>query len=478
VAKALVGGQCPPYLTYRYNATVLQERPHAHPLPRSASRKIGRDRRHPCLERLETRELLTTYTVINTNDSGGGSLRHAINLSNADTARANVITFDIGGTGIQTISLLSALPPITQAVTIEGPTGTAGVSQVRLDGSGAGTTAAGLAVQADNTTIEGLSIGGFGGDGIDVSGTGDVIAGNQVGIPRMLSGTGNGGWGVAIAGSNDQVVVSSAGFGNFIRGNSSGGVLIAGSGATGNVVQGNNIGLVFANAGVGVLIEGQASGNRVSTNGDGMNDLQGRNVIATNGSWGVEISGAGTENNTVAGNSIGTDGTGGAASPNVDGGVLISGGTLYYGDTYSVITGESLSTATGAAATAGAHPITATGGAAANYSITDADGTLTVTAPPPATLTGVTPTRNRKHQASQVVVAFSGILDLGERATGSYRLVIAGKKNSFTARNAKVIALKSAVYDATRNTVTLTPSRPFALSRPVQLQVEGQTALV
>ena len=53
-------------------------------------------------------------------------------------------------------------------------------------------------------------------------------------------------------------------------------------------------------------------------------------------------------------------------------------GTLYYGDTSAVISGVTLSTATGAAATAGTHTISATGGTAANYAITDVNGTLTV----------------------------------------------------------------------------------------------------
>ena len=53
-------------------------------------------------------------------------------------------------------------------------------------------------------------------------------------------------------------------------------------------------------------------------------------------------------------------------------------GTLFYGDGYSVISGVSLSTATGAAATAGTHAITASGGTAANYAITDVNGTLTI----------------------------------------------------------------------------------------------------
>ena len=52
------------------------------------------------------------------------------------------------------------------------------------------------------------------------------------------------------------------------------------------------------------------------------------------------------------------------------------------GDAPSVISGVTLSTTTGAAATAGTHAITATGGTAANYTITDVNGTLTVTKAP------------------------------------------------------------------------------------------------
>ena len=53
-------------------------------------------------------------------------------------------------------------------------------------------------------------------------------------------------------------------------------------------------------------------------------------------------------------------------------------GTLYYSDTYSVITGVNLSTTTGASATYGTHPITASGGTATNYEVTHVAGTLTV----------------------------------------------------------------------------------------------------
>ena len=69
----------------------------------------------------------------------------------------------------------------------------------------------------------------------------------------------------------------------------------------------------------------------------------------------------------------------GATDPNL---TDTPSGTLYYGDSYSVITGVTLSTTTGAAATAGTHVITATGGTATNYAITDVNGTLTVSKAP------------------------------------------------------------------------------------------------
>src|SRR5260370_5919805 len=63
-------------------------------------------------------------------------------------------------------------------------------------------------------------------------------------------------------------------------------------------------------------------------------------------------------------------------------------GTLYYGDTYAVISGVSLSTATGGAATAGTHTITASGGSAANYDVAMVNGTLTVSKAAALTATG------------------------------------------------------------------------------------------
>jgi hypothetical protein len=55
----------------------------------------------------------------------------------------------------------------------------------------------------------------------------------------------------------------------------------------------------------------------------------------------------------------------------------------------------------------------------------------------------------------------------------TYRLATAGKKGSFNAKNAQVIKLKSAVYNPATDAVTLTPKKAFALTKPVQLVVDG-----
>ena len=60
------------------------------------------------------------FQVTTTADSGPGSLRQAILDSNAATGGTNTIDFAIPGQGLQTITLSSALPPITTSVSIDG----------------------------------------------------------------------------------------------------------------------------------------------------------------------------------------------------------------------------------------------------------------------------------------------------------------------------------------------------------------------
>lgn len=61
-----------------------------------------------------------TYTVLNTNDSGAGSLRQAILDNNANAGFFNTIEFDIPGAGPHTITPATDLDRITNQVLING----------------------------------------------------------------------------------------------------------------------------------------------------------------------------------------------------------------------------------------------------------------------------------------------------------------------------------------------------------------------
>src|SRR4051812_34255632 len=83
------------------------------------------------VEALEDRSLPSTFTVLNLNESGAGSLRQAILNANG-AAGADLITFAVAGT----IRLTSgALPAVTDKVDIDGRTepGFAGTPVVEVD---------------------------------------------------------------------------------------------------------------------------------------------------------------------------------------------------------------------------------------------------------------------------------------------------------------------------------------------------------
>jgi hypothetical protein len=105
-------------------------------------------------------------------------------------------------------------------------------------------------------------------------------------------------------------------------------------------------------------------------------------------------------------------------------------GTLYDGDTYAVISGVTLATATGAAATPGTHTIIASGGTAANYDITDIKGTLTVLKPaPPVVTVGDSSTFTAANTTWARTVGFASLdgpwtvnVDYGDGDTESFTL--------------------------------------------------------
>lgn len=164
----------------------------------------------PRLENLEDRLAPATFTVVNTLDTGAGSLRQAILDANAAPG-ADLIDFNIPGAGVQTIAPASGLPTITDPVTIDGYTqpgaspntlavGNDAVLRIELDGSGAGHAAYGLRIFGGNSTVRGLVINRFANDGIWLWSQANVIEGNFVGIdPTGTQGQGNRFSGIAIS---------------------------------------------------------------------------------------------------------------------------------------------------------------------------------------------------------------------------------------------------------------------------------------
>ena len=198
--------------------------------------------------------LLDPFTVINTNDSGPGSLRQVI--LNANSVPGNqTITFAIPAAPDHAIHLLSALPAITDAVQIDGRTQSG--PPVEIDGTMAGPTADGIVVQSGNSLIVGLVIENFAGNGILLAGAGgNQLVGNIIGVdPSTMIDRANGGDGVAVRDSADNTIAL-----NIISMNLGSGISLLGAGTTGNLVQGNLIGtnanglLPMGNHGDGVLI--------------------------------------------------------------------------------------------------------------------------------------------------------------------------------------------------------------------------------
>ena len=276
------------------------------------------------------------FEVINTNDSGAGSLRQAILDANAQ-AGADTIVFDIFSIGTpQTITPITALPVITEEVTIDGYTQSAASEntlavgndasiQIVLDGNGLAEN--GLDIQTNDVTIKGLSIVGFDDDGIEFGGTGHVLQGNFIGVlPDGVTANGNSEWGLRQGNGNALIGTDGDGLNDFgernlISANLGGGILTF---ANGTVVAGNYIGTNAAGtAGIGsqpVAVSSVFGGNTIGTDGssDAFNANE-RNVISGN-TAGVVLSGL----DVLAGNYIGTDATGLVSIGN-GGGVQVGG---------------------------------------------------------------------------------------------------------------------------------------------------------
>ncbi|MFM7591199.1 MAG: hypothetical protein ACKO85_05330, partial [Isosphaeraceae bacterium] len=161
------------------------------------------------LEILDKRELLATFTVTNTGSdpATAGTLAWAITQANID-ATPDTINFSISGVTPYQIDLNEALPAITQPVTIDGTTQpgydpSKPLPVIQVTGKFIGNVdpippfyftptpnISGFVVRTGNTdinapatTIKGLAIGHFTGNGIDVVNSSNVfIQGVHVGV--------------------------------------------------------------------------------------------------------------------------------------------------------------------------------------------------------------------------------------------------------------------------------------------------------
>src|SRR6185503_13327054 len=90
---------------------------------------------------------------------------------------ADAITFNIPGSGVHTIAPLSALPAITDPLTIDGASqpGYAAVPRIEITGTSAGLGVGGLTLSAGPSVVRALIINGFSGSGVVISGIGSAV---------------------------------------------------------------------------------------------------------------------------------------------------------------------------------------------------------------------------------------------------------------------------------------------------------------
>jgi uncharacterized repeat protein (TIGR01451 family)/CSLREA domain-containing protein len=274
----------------------------------------------------------TADGLCQTTTVGECSLRAAIEQANAIIG-TNTILFNIPGAGPHTIAPSSALPEVDGPVFMDGwsEPDFSSTPIIELDGTGAGLTTAGLRFgpNSDGSTLRGLVINRFSGDGIVVlaGANGLVIGGNYIGTD--VGGNldqGNGGNGLWLESANNLIGGATPANRNLISGNGNG-ILLTGSTATGNLLVGNYIGVnvtgtgAVGNANAGVRLENDADNNTVGGTSSGA-----RNVISGN-TDGIIITGANTTGAIVQGNYIGTNAIGDAIIGNSTDGIYLSNAT-------------------------------------------------------------------------------------------------------------------------------------------------------
>ena len=292
----------------------------------------------------------TTFTVNSTADAadaqigdgicetaieGECTLRAAIQEANADENSGEVpdeIDFNIPSEGIPTIQPASALPAITDPVMIDGytqpgaspntlATGDNAVIRVELNGDACGPSLCpqALLISSGNSIIKGLAIHGNFNNGIEVNGTGSIIAGNFFGLRADGSADGVAASGVYVNNTTNNTIGGPAPADrNVISSNRDGIFIAAGQGnATTNIIQGNYIGTNPAGT---TALGNSQRGIFVGTFGAiaRENNITG-NLISGNGHFGILLRDSNVTGNFVLGNKIGLNAAGTIGLPNGSG---------------------------------------------------------------------------------------------------------------------------------------------------------------
>jgi hypothetical protein len=293
----------------------------------------------------DAQSIIRVNTTTNTFGDGACSLQEAISASNlnrngdvtADECMGTGVGDSIRFSGVTVINVTSALPIITEQVTITGPT-----ARVVLNGPGTSPGINGLHIDdtAPGTVVRRLVLQNFAFAGIRVEGANSIIAGNFIGTDAAGNAAAPNGWGVVIVapgvrvGGTTGITPGGACSGdcNVISGNTNVGIVVDGTSA---MIQGNHIGTNAAGtASVYNLFGVQLGGNSTATIGGTL--AAAANLISGNRAAGIYffVPNGGGAGSSVLGNRIGTNAAGTAALANETGIDL-----KLFGNPYPVVIG-------------------------------------------------------------------------------------------------------------------------------------------